>query len=825
MKHEVVLKFVTMAIFALASSQCCGQDSGIPEVDLIPWPQEIEVLDAQLELTTSSRVVYGDQKLQPLAEVLCQELHQVTGLALHPSTKTAGKGDILIKIDPALDGQTYIVNVSDHVEIRGADYKNTTIASATLLQAAKRQANRVFLPRMAIKDWPHSSYRSLLIDIARQPHTIDTLKQCIMLCRLYKISSLQLHLSDDQSFAFECKAFPKLASEGRHFTQEELKDLVAFADARGVMLIPELDAPGHTTAMRRAMPELFGRPGLSVINIGKEEVMMAMETIIEELCGIFHSSDYFHIGADEAYFAVLAKDELAQKAIKEKEHHGVHDLFYEYIVRMHKKVKQLGKKTVMWESFQGRGSERVEIPREILVMAWETAYQLPESLLNNGYNIVNVSWKPLYLTPGWRWDPEYIYNWNMCRWENHWQVAPSYVPIQLKPYPNDRIIGGMMCSWESRDEMEVPGVRLRIAPMSEQIWSPNQKHPYEHFARRFAHTDEVLQRLIRPVVFEVEGLTAPDYVGPFYNRENRFGKAITATMTPAVPGTRIYYTLDGTIPTKSSTRYRRPLSIEKTTTLRTQVYDAAGNKLGFIATIPYEHHPVIGQVEGLLMQVRHDNGRGRHRTKFGKQVTINLHTDMPEGVIRYTTNGRQPTGESPQYTGPIVLNRSGVVTARYFDPAGKPQGESWRRAFDQIDAETNLTTGKPVSASGVAAPHTLPEMAVDGIIDRNFHWDSSAGAPQWWQIDLEASHKLNRIQVVTYWDGHRYYKYRVEASLDGETWSEVADFSQNTMKATERGFMHTFDPIISRYIRVTMLYNSANPGLHLVEVRAFADGD
>ncbi len=825
MKHKAVFAFVAVAISVLVSSQCCGEDSGVPEVELIPWPQEIEVLKGHLELTADSRIVYGNHDLQELAEVLCQELYQVTGLALSPSAKTAGEGDILIEIDSALDGETYTFNISDHVEIRGANHKNTAMASATLLQVAKRQGKRVLLPKMAIKDWPHSPYRSLLIDIARQPHTIDTLKQCIVLCRLYKINSLQLHLSDDQSFAFECKAFPKLASEGRHFTQEELKDLVAFADARGVTLIPELDAPGHTTAMRRAMPELFGRPGLSVINIAKEEVLTAMETIIEELCGIFHSSDYFHIGADEAYFAELAKDELAKKALREKGYHDVHDLFYDYIVRMHEKVKRLGKQTVMWESFPGRGSKRVEIPRDILVMAWETAYQLPESLLNNGYDIVNVSWKPLYLTPGWRWDPEYIYDWNMYRWENHWQVAPSYVPIQLEPYPNDRILGGMMCSWESSDEMEVPGVRLRLAPMSERIWSPNQKHPYEHFARRFAHTDQVLQRLIRPVVVDVEGLTEPDYVGPFYNKENYFGRGITVTMTSAVPETQIYYTLDGTIPTKNSVRYREPLVIDTTATLRTQVYDTAGKKLGFIATIPYEHHPVISQVEGLLMQVPHDNGRGRHRTKFGKQVTITLHTDMPEGVIRYTTDGRQPSRESPQYTKPIVLNKSGVVTARYFDVEGKPKGEMWRRSFDQIDAETNLTTGKPVSASDVAAPNTSPEMAVDGIVDRNFHWDSSAGAPQWWQVDLEASHKLNRIQVVTYWDGHRHYRYRVEVSLDGKTWTEVADFSQNTKKATEKGFMHTFDPIISRYIRVTMLHNSVNPGLHLVEVRAFTEGD
>jgi len=194
---------------------------------------------------------------------------------------------------------------------------------------------------------------------------------------------------------------------------------------------------------------------------------------------------------------------------------------------------------------------------------------------------------------------------------------------------------------------------------------------------------------------------------------------------------------------------------------------------------------------------------------------------MPDGTIRYTTNGRQPPTESSTYTGPVTLSKSCVITARYFDDNGQPKGEPWRRAFQQIDAETNLTTGKPVTASSMAAERTPPEMAVDGIVDRNFHWDASAGAPQWWRVDLEGSHKLNKVQIITYWDGNRHYKYIVEVSIDGDSWSQVVDFSKNTQKATSTGFMHEFDPIIARYIRVTMLYNSANPGLHLVEVRAF----
>lgn len=822
-KAFAVLFCLLLSLPQFVSYAHCQDTNEPPSINLIPWPHELKVERSKLAISERSQIVFLDEQLKTLADVLQQEIYQITGLKLATSEKASEPGDILLHIDKNLTGEKHEFVVSDRVTIAGSNYQNTAMASATLLQLLETGGNSVQLPKMSVRDEPHSSYRSLMIDIARQPHTIDTLKQCVMLCRLYKVGFLQIHLNDDQSFAFECKAFPKLATQNHHFTQEELIELVSFADARGVTLIPELDAPGHTTAMRKAMPELFGRQGLSVINLGKEEVHEALEKIISELSGIFKSAPYFHIGADEAYFAVLAKDDDAKAAIKQKGFDDVHDLFYEYIVRVNEVVKANGKKTVMWESFPGTGSKHVTIPNDILIMAWETAYQLPASLLKNDYNIVNVSWKPCYLTPGWRWNPEYIYQWNMFRWENHWHVAPSYDPIQLDVYPNNRIQGGMMCSWESRDEMEIPGIRTRLPAWLERIWAPHRKLPYSHFAQRFAHTNQVFQHLVRPVDVQAKGLTAPGYVGPFYNRENWFGNELTLEMQPLVEGSTIHVTLDGSVPTTTSPIYDSPMTIRESTTVRFQVYDAAGKKLGHIGTIPYEHRPISGQVDGLLMQIRHDNGRGKHRTKFGEQVTVTLDSDLDSGTLRYTTDGKNPTEESPVYAEPVKLTKSGVVAAQCFDAKGQPIGKPWRRSFEQIDAETNLTTGKPVTTSDVVIGRAAPEFAVDGIVDRNFHWDGSSGAPQWWQVDLEDSHKLSQIQVITYWDDRRFYQYRVEVSLDGKNWNEVADYSKNQEKATSEGFLHKFDPIIARYIRVTMLHNSANPGLHLVEVRAFSD--
>ncbi|WP_411845121.1 family 20 glycosylhydrolase [Roseibacillus persicicus] len=810
-------------LLALLFSLCQLTAQSSPQVDIIPWPQEVKINSGEFSLESNARIIFTAKELEPLAQVLSQEVFQISSQTLAVAGTPPQNGDIVLRLDPTLTGEKYVLQVDDQVVITAGNYKSLAQASSSFLQGLKESGKRYFIPKLIIRDHPHSSYRSLMVDVARQPHTIDTLYQCVMLCRLYKVNFLQLHLTDDQSFTFESKAYPKLATPGRHFTQAELKELVAFADARGVTIVPEFDAPAHTTAMRVAMPELFGRPGLSVIHLGKEEVYEAMFTIADEMMEVFRSSPYFHIGADEAYFGALEKDELAIEAIKNKGYDNVHDLFLEFIVRMNEHIKSRGKQTVMWESFHGTGSRKVSIPKDIIVMAWETLYQHPQSLLDNGYTILNVSWKPTYLTPGKRWNPEYIYGWNMFRWENHWKVAPSYTPIQLEAYPNNRIIGGMMCSWESRDEMQIPGIRLRLAPLCERFWTPDGKLPYEHFANRFEHTDQVLQKLIRPLNFRTEGLTEPDYVGPFYNRENHFGDQLTLRLEPLVQDSVIHYTLDGTPPSIDSPQFTEPLVLNESQVVRAQAFDSSGKKLGFIATRPFELHPVQGEVDGLLMNVPHDEaGRGEHRTQFGDQVTISLSTPIESGTIRYTLDGSQPNGDSPEYQGPVTLTTSGVISARYFAPDNQARGAVWRRSFVQIDAETNLTTNKPVTASS-AEPNGKASYAVDGIVDRDFHWDGSGGAPQWMQIDLEASQVLKRIQVITYWDGNRHYQYKVELSLDGENWNEVVDFSKNTEPATDKGFTHEFDPLISRYIRVTMLHNSANPGLHLVEVRAYTE--
>ena len=135
----------------------------------------------------------------------------------------------------------------------------------------------------------------------------------------------------------------------------------------------------------------------------------------------------------------------------------------------------------------------------------------------------------------------------------------------------------------------------------------------------------------------------------------------------------------------------------------------------------------------------------------------------------------------------------------------------------------SLTTGKPVEISGPKNENEKPEYAVDGIVDIAKYW-GTIPAPQWLKVDIQGEYMIDRVQVVPYFDGGRFYQYTVEFSTDGKTWTQVVDASKNTVPGTEKGYLHKFPPTKARYLKVNMLRNSDNPAVHLVEIAAWEAG-
>jgi hypothetical protein len=240
--------------------------------------------------------------------------------------------------------------------------------------------------------------------------------------------------------------------------------------------------------------ELFGRGKHDAINMTDDAVYEAMDKIVGEVCAVFQSTPYFHIGGDEVSLKGVGETPAEKTYMDKFGLADADDIYLHFISRMDTIVRKHGKTTLVWEGFKDKGSARVRIPDDLVVLAFETLYQRPDSLVNNGYTVINSSWKPLYITPSRKWDPEYIYGWNMFRWENWWDRAPSYVPIQLTP--TGKVIGAEMCSWEMAEEMEIPAIRTRLAAFSERVWHRAPDLTYDNFRRRFLSTDARLTNLI-----------------------------------------------------------------------------------------------------------------------------------------------------------------------------------------------------------------------------------------------------------------------------------------------------------------------------------------
>ena len=462
-------------------------DAEIKALTVIPAPKSCKLTGGNMALTAHSRIVAAQADLLPLAKVLAAEIKQLVGLDLAASSEAARAGDIALKIDAAMKDEAYAVEVGTTGTVKAGNPSAVVQGSVTLLQSLSPREGGVVLPRMIVQDAPAVGYRGLLIDCARQPHSINTLKQMVVLCRWYKVRYLQLHLTDDQAFCFPSTKFAdKLKGSWK---LEELKDLVKFADDRGVTIIPELDIPGHASVLVNMLPDIFGTAG-NVVSAGRVATYAALDTLVGEMCEVFRSTPYFHIGADEVDKGAWNNPESAAYMTANKID-NTEELYRHFVVRMNDIVKKHGKKTLVWEGF-GKGG-KIEIPRDMTVMSYEIRYYLPNDLVKDGYKVVNATWTPLYVVNDNCRPPAEIYAWNL------FQFKPFGVPAAdqgLSVPPTNAVLGTQMCAWEQPEARELPSLRQRLAAMSERIWNPDAGRTFVDFDGRLRATDAALSLLV-----------------------------------------------------------------------------------------------------------------------------------------------------------------------------------------------------------------------------------------------------------------------------------------------------------------------------------------
>jgi len=240
------------------------------------------------------------------------------------------------------------------------------------------------LPVGSVQDAPKYGYRGQSLDCARHFFSTDIVKKVIEQISLVKMNVLHWHLTDDQAWRIESRAFPKLQEvSGDFYTWDEIREIVEFARVRGVEIIPELDLPGHTTGILAAYPEYscFGEEvslatagGIYPIILcaGKDPVFELVETLLSEICPLF-PAERFHIGGDEAPKSEWVKCPDCRKRMEDESLSGVEDLQGWFMIRVAEMLKQHGKKPICWND----ALKSSILPEDTLIQYW-TAQHLKQ---------------------------------------------------------------------------------------------------------------------------------------------------------------------------------------------------------------------------------------------------------------------------------------------------------------------------------------------------------------------------------------------------------------------------------------------------------------
>lgn len=441
------------------------------------------------------KVCCEETQWQQAAELFMQNLVKVTGLE-----RGQGSG-ISVRRAEGMAEEAYRIEMGDTVCLTASAAVGMNHGLASLLQMAEVQNGQLCFPEVSVEDAPDKEYRGLMLDLARMWHPFEELLDAVDLCWLNKISMLHLHFADDQSYTLPCGSFPKLPSENRHYTREQIGILVEYAHARGVRLMPEIETPGHCTQFQKKYPEIFGSSGVMSCT---EKVFGALKSIFAEVAEMFPYSEYIHVGGDEAAIVRWYDCPDSLEYMRAHEIRDIHELYTEFVARSTELVFEVGRRPMVWEGFPAAFNSRVR--KDVTVFAWESYYQTAPELLEGGFKVINASWKPLYIcAPDNYWSPTEISRWNVYKWQNWWVKSQAYHNDICVP-PTEQVIGGQLCVWSdatyvyedderaAREEFDL--IVPRVAMLAHRTWNAEVKPDSSPFTARMK-TGDIMKALRR----------------------------------------------------------------------------------------------------------------------------------------------------------------------------------------------------------------------------------------------------------------------------------------------------------------------------------------
>jgi len=470
--------------------------------NLMPQPAKLVEREGRLAIDASFSVGftgYREVRLENAARCLLRRLEKQTGIPMPEEVEPDASRATLV-IDCAGPGeavQSVRENESYKLEVAANRARITAPTPVgvlrgieTFLQWIELDAQGFGAGAVLIEDNPRFPWRGLMIDVCRHWMPLPVIKRNLDAMAALKLNVFHWHLSDDQGFRIESKKFPRLhemGSDGKCFTQEQVREVIDYARDRGIRVVPEFDMPGHTTAWFVGYPTLASAPGPYSIerkwgifdptmDPTKEELYPFLDDFIGEMAALF-PDEYFHIGGDEVSGKQWDSSPSIQAFMRDHGMKSNHDLQAYFNQRVLKIVQIHGKKMVGWDEIL-----HPELPKDIVVQSWRGQESLASAARQGYMGILSFGYYLDHIRPT----------------SFHYANDPMEgATADLTAAEQARILGGEACMWVEYVTPENIDSRIwpRNAAIAERLWSPQAVKDVDSMYRRLDIVGRKLDRL------------------------------------------------------------------------------------------------------------------------------------------------------------------------------------------------------------------------------------------------------------------------------------------------------------------------------------------
>ncbi len=500
----LVLFSMTLFMPTVGSSQQAVAGPGFVN-KLMPQPASLTVGDGHFVLSPQFHALemgFSDPRLDFAIQSALLQIRQRTGLEIDvphiSAAKYAGKptglvvsvegpGEAVQSVD---ENESYTLTItSTQVQLKAATVVGAMRGLQTLVQLIQPEGHEYVFPAVTIQDAPRFPWRGLMIDCGRHFEPVAVLKRTLDGMAAIKLNVFHWHLTDDQGFRIESKAFPKLTSmgsDGLFYTQKDATDIVAYARARGIRVVPEFEMPGHSTAWLVAYPELAsGRApsgirrefGISdaALDPTREGTYQFIDRFLSEMVTLF-PDPYLHIGGDETASPDWKSNPHILEFMRAHQLKDPDALQASFNQRVLKILTRLHRHMIGWDEIFNPA-----LPKDVIVQSWRGQESLAKGAREGYQGILSAGYYLDGMQPAGK----------------HYLVDPAPANGPLTPEQRKLILGGEVAMWAEQLNEHTIDSRIwpRTAAIAERFWSPESVTNVDDMYRRLDSVSVHLETL------------------------------------------------------------------------------------------------------------------------------------------------------------------------------------------------------------------------------------------------------------------------------------------------------------------------------------------